>query len=113
MTSPKLDRDCELVFNENGVCELVSNADDLVQAIRVELEQNKGQFALNTAWGTPYLNDTNTGILQLKDNKNRIIQEVSKVINKYDGVQKIESIEFIDKDLVINIKINGGGVYTI
>ena len=112
MTSPKLDRDCELVFNENGVCELVSNADDLVQAIRVELEQNKGQFALNTAWGTPYLNDTNTGILQLKDNKNRIIQEVSKVINKYDGVQKIESIEFIDKELVINIKINGE-VYTI
>ena len=112
MTSPKLDRDCELVFNDNGVCELVSNADDLVQAIRVELEQNKGQFALNTAWGTPYLNDTNTGILQLKDNKNRIIQEVSKVINKYDGVQKIESIEFIDKELVINIKINGE-VYTI
>ena len=112
MTSPKLDRDCELVFNDNGVCELVSNADDLIQAIRVELEQNKGQFALNTAWGTPYLNETNTGILQLKDNKNRIIQEVSKVINKYDGVQKIESIEFIDKELVINIKINGE-VYTI
>lgn len=112
MTSPKLDKDCELVFNDNGVCELVSNADDLVQAIRVELEQNKGQFALNTAWGTPYLNDTNTGILQLKDNQSRIIQEVSKVINKYDGVQKIESIEFIDKELVINIKINGE-VYTI
>lgn len=112
MTSPKLDKDCELVFNENGVCELVSNADDLVQAIRIELEQNKGQFALNTAWGTPYLNETNTGILQLKDNQNRIIQEVSKVINKYDGVQKIESIEFIDKELVINIKINGE-VYTI
>lgn len=112
MTSPKLDKDCELVFNDNGVCELVSNADDLVQAIRVELEQNKGQFALNTAWGTPYLNETNTGILQLKDNQNRIIQEVSKVINKYDGVQKIESIEFIDKELVINIKINGE-VYTI
>ena len=112
MTSQKLDRDCELVFNDNGVCELVSNADDLVQAIRVELEQNKGQFALNTAWGTPYLNDTNTGILQLKDNQSRIIQEVSKVINKYDGVQKIESIEFIDKELVINIKINGE-VYTI
>lgn len=112
MTSPKLDRDCELVFNDNGVCELVSNADDLVQAIRVELEQNKGQFALNTAWGTPYLNETNTGILQLKNNRSRIIQEVSKVINKYDGVQKIESIEFIDKELVINIKINGE-VYTI
>lgn len=112
MTSPKLDRDCELVFDNKGVCELVSNADDLIQAIRVELEQNKGQFALNTAWGTPYLNETNTGILQLKDNQNRIIQEVSKVINKYDGVQKIESIEFIDKELAINIKINGE-VYTI
>ena len=112
MTSPKLDRDCELVFNDNGVCELVSNADDLVQAIRVELEQNKGQFALNTAWGTPYLNDTNTGILQLKDNKNRIIQDVRKVIIKYDLLQKIESSEFIDKELVINIKINGE-VYTI
>ena len=112
MTSPKLDKDCELVFDDKGVCELVSNADDLVQAIRVELEQNKGQFALNTAWGTPYLNETNTGILQLKDNQSRIIQEVSKVINKYDGVQKIESIEFIDKELVIKIKINGE-VYTI
>ena len=112
MTSAKLDRDCELVFNVNGVCELVSNADDLVQAIRIELEQNKGQFALNTAWGTPYLNEANTGILQLKDNQNRIIQEVSKVINKYDGVQKIESIEFIEKKIVINIKINGE-VYTI
>lgn len=112
MISPKLDKDCELVFDDKGVCELVSNAEDLVQAIRVELEQNKGQFALNTAWGTPYLNEVNTGILQLKDNKNRIIQEVSKIINKYDGVQKIESIEFIDKELVINIKINGE-VYTI
>ena len=112
MTSPKLDKDCELVFDDKGVCEIVSNAEDLIQAIRIELEQNKGQFALNTAWGTPYLNETNTGILQLKDNQSRIIQEVSKVINKYDGVQKIESIEFIDKELVINIKINGE-VYTI
>lgn len=112
MTSPKLDKDCELVFDDNGVCELVSNAEDLVQAIRVELEQNKGQFALNTAWGTPYLNETNTGILQLKDNQSRIIQEVSKVINKYDGVQKIESIEFVDNFLVAKIKINGE-VYTI
>ena len=112
MTSPKLDKDCELVFDDKGVCELVSNAEDLVQAIRVELEQNKGQFALNTGWGTPYLNEANTGILQLKNNQSRIIQEVSKVINKYDGVQKIESIEFIDKELVINIKINGE-VYTI
>ena len=68
MTSPKLDKDCELVFDDKGVCEIVSNAEDLIQAIRVELEQNKGQFALNTAWGTPYLNDTNTGILQLKIN---------------------------------------------
>ena len=112
MTSPKLDHDCELVFNDNGICEIVSNAEDLIQAIRVELEQNKGQFALNTAWGTPYLNEANTGILQLKDNKNRIIQEVSKVINKYDGVQKIESIEFIENNLVINININGE-VYTV
>ena len=110
MTSPKLDKDCELVFDK-GVCEIVSNAEDLIQAIRVELEQNKGQFALNTTWGTPYLNDTNTGILQLKDNKTRIIQEV-KVINKYDGVENIESIEFEDNILVANIRINGE-VYTI
>ena len=112
MTSPKLDKDCELVFDDKGVCEIVSNAEDLIQAIRVELEQNKGQFGLNTAWGTPYLNDTNTGILQLKDNKNRIIKEVSKVINKYNGVEKIESIEFEDNLLVANIRINGE-VYTI
>ena len=112
MTSPKLDNDCELVFNDKGICELVSNAEDLVQAIRVELEQNKGQFALNVVWGTPYLNDSNTGILQTKNNKTRIIQEISKVINKYNGVEKIESIEFIENDLVIKVRINGE-VYTI
>jgi len=112
MTSPKLNKDCELVFDDKGVCEIVSNAEDLIQAIRVELEQNRGQFALNTTWGTPYLNDTNTGILQLKDNKSRIIQEIIKVINKYDGVEKIESIEFMDNLLIVNIRINGE-VYTI
>ena len=100
MTSPKLNKDCELVFNDNGICELVSNAEDLIQAIRVELEQNRGQFALNT------------GILQIKYNKNRIIQEVSKVINKYDGVENIENIKFEDNLLIVNIKINGE-VYTI
>ena len=111
MTSPKLDKDCELVFT-NGICELVSNADDLIQAIRVELEQNKGQFALNTTWGTPYLNKSNTGILQLKSNQALIIQEYLKVIKKYDGVEKVEQIEFIDGSLLVKIRINGE-VYTI
>lgn len=106
-TSPKLDNDCELVFDDKGVCEIVSNVDDLIQAIRVELEQNKGQFALNTAWGTPYLNENNTGILQLKNNKNMIIQEITKVINKYQGVEKINTIEFIEDKLIIKIQIEG------
>lgn len=106
-TSPKLDNDCELVFDDKGVCEIVSNVDDLIQAIRVELEQNKGQFALNTAWGTSYLNENNTGILQLKNNKNMIIQEITKVINKYQGVEKINTIEFIEDKLIIKIQIEG------
>ncbi len=106
-TSPKLNNDCELVFDDKGVCEIVSNVDDLIQAIRVELEQNKGQFALNTAWGTPYLNENNTGILQLKNNKNMIIQEITKVINKYQGVEKINTIEFIEDKLIIKIQIEG------
>lgn len=106
MTSPKLDKNCELVFKD-GVCELVSEAEDLIQAIRVELEQNKGQFALNTAWGTPYLNEQNTGILQIKNNQERIIQEYIKVIKKYDGVEKITQLEFIDNILIVKVKING------
>ena len=107
MTSPKLDRNCELVFNEDGICELVSEVDDLIQAIQVELEQNKGQFALNTAWGTPYLNEQNTGILHIKNNQERIIQEYAKVIKKYDGVEKITQLEFVDNILIVRVKING------
>lgn len=105
-TSPKLDNNCELVF-DNGICEIVTDKKDLIQAIRVELEQNKGQFALNTAWGTPYLNDKNTGLLQTKNNKKMIISEITKIIKKYNGIEKINFIDFIDKKLVIKIQIDG------
>lgn len=111
MTSPKLDNNCELVF-ENGICGIVSDSEDLIQAIRVELEQNKGQFALNVSWGTPYLNSKNMGILQIKNNKERIIQEYIRVIKKYDGVEKIEKIEFVYGKLVVEVMIDGE-VYSI
>ena len=46
-TSIKLNDNCDIVFDENGVCELVDGVEDIIQAIRVELEQNKEQWVLN------------------------------------------------------------------
>lgn len=95
-TSIKLDANCDIVFNSSGVCELVHNEEDIIQAIRVELEQNKGQWALNTMYGVPYLNESNTGLLQVKNNNSRIIQELIKTISKYE-IDKIISVEIIEK----------------
>lgn len=110
-TSIKLDRNCDIVFDETGVCELVEGTEDIIQAIRVELEQNKEQWALNTLYGVPYLNEKNTGLLQIKNNNSRIIQELIKTISKYE-IEKIESIKFIENRIVARVKINGE-VYTL
>lgn len=110
-TSIKLDKDCDIMFDENGVCELVESTEDIIQAIRVELEQNKGQWALNTLYGVPYLNEKNTGILQVKNNHSRILQELIKTISKYE-IDKIESIDFVNNEIVARIQIKGE-VYTL
>lgn len=105
-TSIKLDTNCDIVFDENGVCELVDEIEDIIQAIRVELEQNKGQWALNVLYGVPYLNENNTGLLQLKNNNSRIVQELIKTISKYE-IEKVISIEFIENKIVAKVKIKG------
>lgn len=99
------------MFDESGICELVESTEDIIQAIRVELEQNKGQWALNTLYGVPYLNEKNTGILQIKNNHSRILQELIKTISKYE-IDKIESIDFVNNEIVAKIQIKGE-VYTL
>ena len=94
-TSIELDQNNEIVFDETGQCGLVSEDEDIMQAIRVELCQNKEQWLLNTNFGVPWLNKNNTGVLQGKLENRRIINEVFKVIKKY-SVDRIKNIEFID-----------------
>lgn len=105
-TSIKLDRNCDIVFDTNGVCEVVSDNEDIIQAIRIELEQNKGQWALNKLYGMPYLNSTNTGLLQVKNSEQKIRNELVKLINKYD-VDSIESINFDKNEIEVKIKLKG------
>lgn len=109
-TSIKLDKECDIVFNE-GLCEVVSDNEDIIQAIRVELEQNKGQWALNKLYGMPYLNDKNTGLLQVKNSEEKIKNELVKLINKYK-IDGIESINFIKNEIEVKIKLKGE-VYTL
>lgn len=106
-TSIELDNNNEIVFNEAGECCLVSDEDDVMQAIRVELCQNKGQWLLNSNFGVPWLNKNNTGILQGKIDKKRIINEISQVIKKYE-IDRIKKIDFTEDDyLLIEVVLNG------
>ena len=107
MTSIKTNQDFELEFTDEGICKLVEGIDDVVQAIRTELEQNRGQFALNTSWGMPYLNKNNTGMLQIKGSKERLLAEVSRVIRKYKEVESILELDYIDGNITGLIVING------
>lgn len=111
-TSIKLNNNCDIVFDKNGVCELVDGVEDIIQAIRVELEQNKEQWVLNVLYGVPYLNKENKGLLQIKNNQSKIIQELIKAISKYEEVEKIQSIEFVENRIVAKIKIKGE-IYTL
>lgn len=111
-TSIKLNDNCDIVFDKNGVCELVDGVEDIIQAIRVELEQNKEQWVLNVLYGVPYLNKENKGLLQIKNNQSKIIQELIKIISKYEEVEKIQSIEFVENRIVAKIKIKGE-IYTL
>lgn len=108
MTSIKLDNNMDIVFYD-GVAELVSATEDIIQAIRVELEQNKGQWILGTDFGTPYLNKNNTGILQQKD-ENRMRRAIFNVISRYNEVERINKIEFIENRVQIEIVIAGEAV---
>lgn len=110
MTSIKIDNNCDIMFDELGNCEIVDDADDVAQAIRVELEQNKGQWVLNTKYGAPYLNQRNSGILQQKNNKDKIISEIRNVIKKYNNVDII-SIDYIDNRIKAELKIFGEVIY--
>lgn len=110
MTSIKLDNNCDIVFDEFGNCEIVDNTEDIAQAIRVELEQNRGQWALNTRYGTPYLNNENNGLLQQKNNKDKIISEIRNVIKKYENVDII-SIDYIDDRIRAELQIFGEVIY--
>lgn len=106
-TSIELDKDNEIIFDDIGQCGLVSEEEDIMQAIRVELSQNKEQWHLNTNFGVPWLNDRNTGILQGKVENRRIINEISKVIKKYK-IDRIKKIEFTDNNnLKIEIVLKG------
>lgn len=106
-TSIELDKDNEIIFDDIGQCGLVSEEEDIMQAIRVELCQNKEQWHLNTNFGVPWLNDRNTGILQGKVENRRIINEISKVIKKYE-IDRIKKIEFTDNNnLKIEIVLKG------
>lgn len=107
MTSIKLDENCDICFDKDGNCEIVQGVEDIIQAIRIELEQNREQWALNTYYGMPYLNKQNTGLLQAKNTKDKIKKELIKVISKYP-VEKIISIEFTSATgIEITMQING------
>lgn len=108
MFSIKLDKNCDIEFDENGGTQLVTGIDDIVQAIRIELEQNKGQWELNTEFGTPYLNNSNTGIMQDKKNDNKFILAISRVIKKYNEVEKIIDINFDDGKINVEILLKNG-----
>ena len=108
MFSIKLDKNCDIEFDDNGVAELATNTDDTVQAIRIELEQNKGQWELNKEFGTPYLNKTNTGIMQEKRESNKFVLAIARVIKKYDEVEKIIDINLDENRLNVEILLKNG-----
>lgn len=109
-TSIKVNQDCEIVFDEYGLCEIVDEKEDIAQAIRVELEQNKGQYSLNVLFGTPYLNEQNTGLLQVKNNNEKILLEIRKVISKYKEVEILELNFNSNNRLMARLLIKGDEV---
>lgn len=105
--SIKLDENCDIVFDEFGSALMTeTEEEDVAQAIYVELSQNLGQWEIDETFGTKYVNSENTGVLQQKNNLEKIIIEVTRVVNKHP-IKKINSIKFNEnKELIVEIILN-------
>lgn len=105
--SIKLDENCEILFDEFGSALMTKTEnEDIAQAIYVELSQNLGQWEIDENFGTGYINSENTGVLQQKNNLEKIIIEVARVVNKHP-IKKINSIKFDkNKELIVEIILN-------
>jgi translation initiation factor 2 beta subunit (eIF-2beta)/eIF-5 len=97
--SYQVDNDNDLIFVD-GILQLITGNSEIVQAIRLELEQNKEQWLLNTFYGANWLNEKSTGILQNKSTKTDIENEIRRVINKYSEVTEIISFRFTDDNRI-------------
>ncbi len=104
-TSIKLDQNNDIVFDDIGLSELVTGPSDIIQAIRVELTQNLKQWALSETWGTPWIADDGTGLLQDKKSKAEITRKVTAIIKKYE-VKEVVSVTLEDGTLKAIIKID-------
>ena len=108
-SSIKTDNNFEIVFDELGVAESVSEKEDTAQSITTELNQNLGQYKLNELFGTNWMQEDGSGVIQNKKNIYEIKNEVTRVINKYD-IESINDIIIEDgKNATIKAYIVIGG----
>ncbi len=105
----------DISFDKSGYLQMVDDGEELLQNIKIELETNLGEWKLNTYFGMPWLrgNESILGRRQGKEIEKKIIQEVTKVLEKREELREIRAIEATLEKRKINIAITILSIYGI
>jgi len=92
------------IYLQNGRAELIADDNEMIQALKYELESNLGQWYLGTDFGIPMFQDDESGLLDIKvstndDFQNAILDITSKrkeiisaIVNSIIRENKTENI---------------------
>ena len=100
---------------DNGNPSIVSDKEQLSQALYLHIKQNRGQWVFDLNFGMPYLNQINKdGIFDKKTtSKEKIESEINKILNIYKS--EIKKYEYIKSEININNRVYSATInlYTI
>lgn len=100
---------------DSGNPSIVSDKEQLSQALYLHIKQNRGQWVFDLNFGMPYLNQINKdGIFDKKTtSKEKIESEINKILNIYKS--EIKKYEYIKSEININNRVYSATInlYTI
>lgn len=96
------------IYLSNGRAEIISDDNEMIQALKYEIESNLGQWYLGNDFGVPYFQDDESGLFDIKlssddDFKNAILDVTSKRSEINSAV--VNSISRTGRNIEMEIEI--------
>jgi len=94
-------------LDSSGKLAISNGSESIKNLITMQVASNNN-FALTEDLGINWINETNSGILQIKDNEDDIVRNLATKINTIEGVRDVVSMTLnplSDRSLTISIVV--------